>query len=356
MTLHTAERIQRAQELIHTVFGDKRNLAGEYPLVFDPSFSGSLVGLEVEEDVVSACAVLPRDLVLNGWLLRVGLIGSVCTAEDQRGKGYATQMLRRAEDQLFCEGAVVSMLWADEAEFYERMGYVPVGSEVDYHLPLELAEKLPDPEGVRWMRASDHAAVHALYVRHSHRIDRNLAETSALLFGPDIQALVLEREGEVQGYVLLGRGNDLQGVVHEWGGSTEAVLTCLSALLRNLPAECPGVYLMCPATAVDMRRSLLEMNVLAIEGVLGMAKVLDMAAVAKVFTRFGDRRLKVSVGKDVIYLSGPRGTAALDAKKTMLAIMPPQGNRGVVDAIEEEIGLSFDALPLYPFAWGLDSI
>ncbi|MCA9002319.1 MAG: GNAT family N-acetyltransferase, partial [Planctomycetes bacterium] len=211
MTISTIQRFRLANDLIQDVFGQDRDLASEFPLVFDPSFQGSLVGLEAEEDVVSACAILARDLVLNGWLMKVGLIGSVATAEAHRGKGFAGQLLNMAEQNLFCEGAVISMLWADDAAFYEKKGYMPVGCEVDYALGHKDLAKLPASDGVRWMLTRDHDAVHGLYVSHSHRADRNLAETSTLLHGPEIAGLVREVDGEVVAYTLMGRGKDLQG-------------------------------------------------------------------------------------------------------------------------------------------------
>ena len=356
MTVETTQRTQRALERIEETFGQGRNLAAEYPLVFGPEFPGSLVGLEKDGDVISACAILPRDLVCNGWLLRMGLIGSVTTAEEFRGQGLAGQLLERAEQTLFCDGAVFSMLWADDPKFYASKGYVPMGLELDYRFTPDMAGKLPEPEGVRWMQSRDHDGVHGLYVRHSHRMDRNLAETSALLCGPEMTSLVCEQEGEIVGYIVMGRGKDLQGVIHEWGGSTKAVLACVRVVLDSLPQGSQGLFLMCPATAVDMRKTLLDLEVPALEGVLAMGRVIDLAGMAQVFRRFGDPRLKVEQDSNHVRLTGPNGTVTLDRKQCLLATMPPQGNRGVIDAMEAETGIRFDGLPLYPFAWGLDSI
>ena len=357
MSLETQIRTQRAQELLRNTFGHDRDLAGEYPLIYDPSFPGSLVGLEKDGEVISACSVLPRDLVLNGWLMRVGLIGSVATHEDHRGQGYAGQLLERAEHVLFHQGAVLSILWADDAEFYKKKGYVPIGTEVDYRIEMQDAAKLPESVGVRFMQSRDLPEVHALYARHSHRADRTLAETMALLKGPDITAIVRENEaGEVIAYIVMGRGHDLQGMVHEWGGNTQDVLACVRGLLQCLPEECPGIFLMCPVTSVDMRKTLLDLEITALEGILGMARIIDMEAMAHVFTRHGDPRLQITPEAEGLRLEGPSGSTVLDAQKVLLALMPPQGNRGVVDALEDELGLRFDGLPLSPFTWGLDSI
>ncbi|MDF1837882.1 MAG: GNAT family N-acetyltransferase, partial [Planctomycetota bacterium] len=339
MTISTVQRFRLANDLIQQVFGKDRDLASEFPLVFDPSFQGSLVGLEVDDSVVSACAILPRDMIFNGWLLKVGMIGSVATEEGHRGKGYAGQLLRQAEKNLFCEGAVISMLWADEAAFYEKKGYIPVGCEVDYALAVTDANKLPSSEGVRWIETRDHAAIHALYVRHSHRADRTLAESSTLMHGPGIAGLVREIDGEVVGYALMGRGHDLQGVVHEWGGDTSHVLSCLRAFLDNMPEEATTIYLMCPVTAVDMRKGLLDLEIPALEGVLAMARVLDMPSMAKVFQRFGDPRLRTAADEESIRLTGPKGSIVLDRRQALLATWPPQANRGVVEIIEKETGI-----------------
>ncbi|MCA9001055.1 MAG: hypothetical protein KDB61_03965, partial [Planctomycetes bacterium] len=138
--------------------------------------------------------------------------------------------------------------------------------------------------------------------------------------------------------------------------SPEHVLACVRGYLENIPEDAGSIYMMCPVTAVDMRKQLLDLEIPALEGVLAMAKVLDMPAMAKVFQRFGDPRLQTAADENTIRLTGPDGSIVLDRSQALLGTMPPQGNRSVIDVIEKETGIRFDGLPLHPFLWGLDSI
>jgi hypothetical protein len=66
--------------------------------------------------------------------------------------------------------------------------------------------------------------------RHTVGVDRSVAEFETLLRVPRTFLHVLEEGDRVAGYCVEGRGRDLQGVIHEWGGDPSAVARLIRAV------------------------------------------------------------------------------------------------------------------------------
>ncbi|MCB9916272.1 MAG: GNAT family N-acetyltransferase [Planctomycetes bacterium] len=329
-------------------------LEAEYPLVFGADAAGSFVVAEEAGAAAAGCAVLVRELVLPGGRLRVGLIGSVCTDADRRGRGLASAVLLRAEAELAAAGCALALLWADDAEFYERRGYAEVGAERDYLLEPELASHLPACAGVRDASGGDLTRLHELYAGHTTRVERSAAESVALYTVPGMRVVVRERDGEVDAYACLGRGGDLHGVVHEWAGDAEGVLACVRALLE--PRDEP-LFLMAPVTASELSARLDALGAPSALGVLGMGKPLDGARLVDELCAAADVPLVwTACGGERWRLEGPAGASELDIDQLVACVLAPRAERHRLDELEAALGVRFGALPRTPFVWGLDSI
>lgn len=249
------------------------DLSLEYPLVFDEGGAGDLFALTEGEEVLSACAVLERELIYPGGRARAGFIGSVATRADARGRGCATQLLGEVERLLKGHGCEHALLWADDPNFYQRRGYRLDGREIDY-LVSEIPSTELDPSlNVRSFLSGDEDRLHELYTRHGARVGRSAQETASLLLCPEMKVLVATRGEQVVAYACFGRGADLAGVVHEWGGCPEGVLSCLDALLE----QADSLFLMAPGAAGPMGELLEVCGAIRAEGRLGMVKPLGAA-------------------------------------------------------------------------------
>lgn len=354
MTQATLE--EQALTLTEKVMRNGRPIAAEQPLAFDPAFGGQRLVIERDGAVRSSLVLLPRTLRVGDQTLPVGLIGSVVTDEAYRGQGLASELLARAEDMLRRSGAVLSMLWADQREFYADRGYVPVGTELDYRVPRTLAPYLPETSHVRAATTADAPAIHALYGLHAERVERSLVETCALLAGPGMRALVHEGPEGLDGYAIEGRGEDLTGIVHEWGGRGDAYLTCLRAHLERLPADQDSLWWMVPASQVEVQSLMNEAGVEGVLGVLGMGKLLSPAGLAELMDQATPAQVAVRAEAEGVRVTGPAGNIYLNDLHSLFAVVPPQANRQLVEIVEQTVGAELPGLPQHPFLWGLDSI
>ncbi|MFT7484669.1 MAG: GNAT superfamily N-acetyltransferase [Candidatus Paceibacteria bacterium] len=364
MKLCVREDAGVALDLMERVLSPDAGLAAEYPLVFSPGSTGRVVVAEDAGEVCSACAILRRDLVFPDGLGRprtvaAGLIGSVSTGETYRGKGLASSVLVLAEQRLMEEGCLFSMLWADSPDFYASRGYRPVGLENDFVLDLALCSVLPSTAATRPAALADYPALHQLYLRHSRRVDRSNVESAALFATPGMQIIVAEEAGLPVAYACRGRGHDLDGVIHEWAGSRDAALACIR---RHLEAMRDGggegpLFLMCTVDELGLGSRLQELGASFASGVLGMAKLLNPQAAAKLLLDACDDALEVELSPQGAgsFKLGSR-TVEVAPEQWLDLLLPACGNPEELESLERRLQTRFASLPWAPFLWGLDSI
>lgn len=360
MSVTIRDTAAHAEDLMRTVLRDGAPIAEEYPLVFRPEFPGRVVTLEEPgTGVLATCALLVREACVGQTRFRIGLIGSVATDPEHRGRGHASRILARAEAEAAEAGCVCSLLWADEPGFYERRGYSPIGTEIDAVVTDADLAALPEPTDVREARKEDGPRVHELYMTHDSRLERSASETLALLETPGMLTLVRSGDDGPLAYACVGRGADLGNVVHEWGGKADDVLALMRAHLDRRPAGERELFVMLPPSAHELISALDHLGVPRALGVLGMGKLVNAEAAAELMgTLIGEHAAVSSPNADALCLEiqGPKGTHRLTAQGTMLALLALRGDRSMVRVVEDRTGLSLPDLPLAPFIWGLDSI
>ncbi len=357
MTTPMTSQPEAALQLMEAVLRDGRPMAAEYAQIFGSGASGHVETIEEEGEIVSTCAWIRRDLLVGGLELPVAFVGSVATQVNHRGKGHGTAVVERAIARAAEDGAAIALLWADESAWYQSRGWVPLGTENVFVVNGNNAFLLPDAEGVRPMEARDVPAVHGLYCTHDSRVDRSEAETGSILTTPGLRALVREVDGEVTGYACVGRGEDLVHCVHEWGGTPEQVLPLIAGHWEATSEESDRLFVMVPESEADFTAYFTFIRSLGAKGILAMARIGDLGAVARVFERLTPEEVTVeTVGDRSIALNGPSGRITLSDHEILLALCPPRGDKRVTEVVEAEIGVDLPLLPIEPYAWGLDSI
>ncbi|MFT5731985.1 MAG: N-acetylglutamate synthase-like GNAT family acetyltransferase [Planctomycetota bacterium] len=357
MTTNITTQKEAALALMEKVLRDGRPLAQEYPLIFEPDGAGRVETIEESDEVISACAWISRTLATPSADIPAAFIGSVATDLGIRGRGHGSRLLEDTLEKARAEGAALSLLWADEPEWYQARGWIPFGTENVFVIEHGNAILLPEPKGVRLATRADYGAIHDLYCTHASRTLRTKEETEALLGVPNMQIYVCEQDGEVTGYACMGRGEDLAQVIHEWGGAPTAVLPIVSQLWAKSRNQHDRIFMMVPDTEADYRAYFKFVRSEGAQGVLAMAHLGCTSAMAQTFNAALPAGVTaVATSDQTIDITGPKGTLRLTDHEILLALCPPRGDRRVVDVIEQEVGASLPNLPVSPFVWGLDSI
>lgn len=353
-----------ALSLMEQVHGHDYPLAQEYPQVFAPDSTGQVVVAEEDGEVHSACAILRRELVFPDGkglprVIPVGLIGSVSTAAKSRSQGLASSVLERAETALKEAGCLFCMLWAEDAGFYQARGYQPIGLELDFVLEESLSRELPAPTHVRSALPGDFARLHELYMAQDRRIQRTASESSRLFATPGMRLLVHDEGQGPLAYACLGRGNDFEGVIHEWSGNRQGVLACLRALIEGGHSRDPQtpLFLMASASGGEVTDWLAQHGAPHAPGVLGLAKMLDLQSAIELVAEdcVDELQFRPRARGHTEVRCGNK-TAELTPQAWLDLLLPARGQCHGLERLERELSTRFESLPWAPFLWGLDSI
>lgn len=149
-------------DLLEHAFG-LRELFERY-MDFDPAFAYSDFWLACEgERPVSCVQVFEKTIRMRHEPVTLGGIGSVATHERQRGKGLASELLRRAIDTMRARGMALSLLFTGRFAFYEALGWLQISTRLFKLRAPAMPPAADDAIAVRAFRADDLPRVAALY-------------------------------------------------------------------------------------------------------------------------------------------------------------------------------------------------
>ena len=199
--------------------------------------------------------------------LKVAVLGAVCSHPEWRRKGLASELISEAVQWAKGQGAAAVFLWGSTEEFYRRFGFQPCGRQLRVPLASLLRAAPAGDCSLSKIQQGLTPEVFNLLLHRSDGIAMGSADWNWFASHRNVRWYYLERAGRVTAYAALGRGIDLEGHVHEWGGSPSDLLALFDAILK----EHPETILLGPAD----RRFPLRMEGQGTEEFLCMAKVLD---------------------------------------------------------------------------------
>ena len=176
--------------------------------------------------------------------LKIALIGAVVTNASDRGKGLASDIVSRCVDWAREQGAEIVLLWGSEHHLYQRLGFELTGNQVQFSL-----EKIMAPNGPRLVQ------VHRGWIPGLFKL---LQERSTGLILKESDRRWYEAHRNVEwfftgspdqptAYAAYGRGIDLPGLIHEWGGDPGD----LHEILKQIHLEKPHAMLLGPPESQD---------------------------------------------------------------------------------------------------------
>ena len=180
----------------------------------------------------------------------IALVGNVATDLKYRGCGVMKNLLeslwRRATQSSFH----ALILWSDLHQFYQKLGFTACGYEHricfshqklqnftgDFKFVVPASESFGEDVVNEMLR---------LRVSTPFSLKRSSKEFMELLKIPDTIVLMSYQDQELNAYVILGKGNDMIGVVHEWGASKpEIILAALKHIV--LATRWQHIWLLAP--------------------------------------------------------------------------------------------------------------
>jgi len=266
-------------------------ITAEYPIVLAREHAaGSWVVREKRGGPIVAHANLWERTWTNGSSqFRIAFVGNVATDPDHQGKGIMRKLLVHLEQTAMAAQIRALTLWSDLESFYQNCGYSSHGRENRYFLHWDELSKLNERPGVSAramssteidaMNVGPHANLLTSLLKHRYptnwRVERTDAEFARLLKIPDCMLYLIERNRQLCGYCILGKGADMQGVIHEWGCEDPAVLLCAMRAILDRRGW-TDIILLAPATLTPAHHESIKPHARRIEThPMAWAKLLD---------------------------------------------------------------------------------
>lgn len=335
--------------------GERGRLEAEYPLALGEAADAAARIAFVGGEPAAHAALQVVEISARSRRLRVGLVGSVYTDPRHRDRGLARACVRACVDEARARSAVLAMLWSDLPDFYRRLGFVPAGREsllgVDSGV-IARAGPARAPAGIGAPRRAEMPALEALYRAKPVHVLRPPGSLARLAAAPDTRVVVARDTDGPAGYAALGRGDDFQGVVHEWAGCPDAVLACLAQLVR---AHGPLRVLASPEPEACALR-LHAAGAAVASGPLALAQLLDAQEIWRAIAP-GGQGLRFDRRGAQVEVRAAAGSALLDQAAALDLLFGEGPAKPLGDAIgPQALRALRSALPWPLYLWGFDSI
>lgn len=333
----------------------------EYPLAFDAKNSSNIRIITDEKDEIVSHAVLKPAIVKTPYaVFNVGMIGSVMTDPRFRQQGLSSTLIEHCLEQaqkIQCDFAI---LWTDLFDFYRKFNFELAGTEVSLIInsqfkPVKERNDLKIING----RQVDPQAILRLYNLHSVTSHRTADDIKKYLHVPNSRIYTAwNQKNQMEAYAIEGKGIDLQGYIHEWGGNTSALLRLFQHVHQEQNKE---IIVITPPQCKNLIRQTMDSGASSYEGILGMIKIMDRAALAKKIQKTA-RRMGVSdfafeMHGDTLYFGTSEGVYKTDSEADMVQlIFGPQKPSEMYPFSQATAEKLNRVLPLPCWVWGWDSI
>jgi len=336
------------------------SIAEEYPMALSTQNLHNIRIIEEKGQILSHAVLKPTIVKTNIGVFKVGALGSVVTDEKYRNQGLSQKTLEDCLGLAREQGCDFAILWTNLFEFYRKFGFELAGTEISFIVDREIAV----PQGnYRFLMGTqlDPEALLRLYSQHTVSSIRTFDEVKRYLKIPNSNVYTAwGPDGQMAAYIVEGKGMDLQGYVHEWGGSMAALLPLVNFALRD---QKRGLTWIIPGHSQNLIRRLEEQKFRGVQGFLGMIKILNPSVL------FGKvlRVIKADLGEidfvleqrsDRHYYIGTRSNLfKTDSESDIVRLLfGPQKAREIHSFDPRTLTLLEKCLPIPMWLWGWDSV
>lgn len=334
------------------------SIAAEYPTALNRNNMHNMRIIADEGKVLSHAVLKPLIIKSPHVIFKVGAIGSVVTREEYQGQGLSTQILSDCLKIASDQSCDIAILWTDLFDFYRRVGFELAGREISFVIEDEF--QVPS-QNLRFSTDSRVSpdAIYRLYSAHSVNSVRTIEETKKFLHIPQTKVYTAwEPNGQLAAYAIEGKGIDLGGYLHEWGGSVSKLLALFS-FIRAQKGQ--PVTVICPHHAQNLIQQLQNLPVTVNQGFLGMIKLVNFdqlaAKIKRAFRAEGVADIVLEKHPDHFVFGIGQDLYTINKETDMVRLLFGPVDYRALDMFKAETTDKLEKiLPLPLWIWGWDSI
>jgi len=232
------EELEKVWGLINAVFRPQtRSMHLEHSYMYGERNADNLRIMLDDGIPVSHYGTIIWNINVNGIVLKMACVGAVCTDEAHRGKGYATELLKDAEENFRAQSVDIVFISGPRG-LYTRNGYSPAGLSRIFTVTGEAAQRI-ETSGyeIRPMENSDYELAGRLYDAKDVRYERSPEELPALIEDrlenekPDRFFMVGFQGRDTAYFVLNPKRSPI--ALWEYAGDTDAVVAGVALAMKK---------------------------------------------------------------------------------------------------------------------------
>jgi GNAT superfamily N-acetyltransferase len=338
--------------------GQSWSIQNEYPLALGP---GNLenVRVIVRDNQVLSHAVIKYLLIKTPiGFFKVAAIGSVVTSQEHRGQGLSKAVLDSCLQRAKDSGCDFAILWTNLFDFYRKLGFELAGLE----LSAIIENPIEAPMGTLKILETEHIspeAIYRLYAQHSVGTIRTVEDVRKNIRIPGSRIYTAwDEHNQLQAYAVEGKGVDLKGYVHEWGGGVSKLLPLFNHIRARLNSK---LTVLVPAHSQNLLSQLEQQGVFIHRGYLGMIKILHFSnLIAKV------QRSARAKGMDDLVIEETPGGLKIGTRNNTVVIQAerdwprlffgPFQSQDITGLDAHSIAVMDQLFPIPMWVWGWDSV
>jgi hypothetical protein len=343
----------------------KWSIASEYPTALSLQNLNNIRIITDAERVLSHAVLKPLIVKTPNVIFKIAAIGSVVTDEGHRNQGLSRLILENCLEESRRQDCDIAVLWTNLYDFYRKLDFELGGSEVACTFNENFSgEGVGATAGLRFIKGHQISAeaLHRLYNQHTVGSIRSIEDIRKFLLIPQTQLTTAwDSQGQLVAYAVEGKGIDLTGYVHEWGGKVAPLLALFSHLRRE--RQTPFTVIL-PQHSENLLRALEKLPVSINHGYLGMIKIVNFESLAGKIKRAGrslgiadlvlERSKKEDGSTETLFGLGKDLVKISDDKALIQVLFGPFP---MIDSFEETTQRTLAKIfPLPLWIWGWDSV
>ncbi len=334
------------------------SIDSEYPTALTRSNIHNMRIITDDTQIISHAVVKPLIIKSPHLIYKMAAIGSVVTDPNYRNQGHSRTLLNDCLELAQKQQCDAAILWTNLHEFYQKMNFELAGTEVS----LMIENSLPDSDSdLRFSNDPKIAAeaIFRLYSNHTVTTVRSIEETRKYMSIPQTKVYTAwEKNGSLAAYAIEGKGADLGGYIHEWGGMVTKLVPLFNYIynLNKTP-----LTIIVPRHSRNLITQLEQRGVQTHIGFLGMIKIINhdqlFGKIKRAFRAEGVSDIVLEKNKDhfLFGVGDNLFTMTNEAEMTRLIFGPIDIEE--LDMLNDKTRTQLSKLLPLPFwLWGWDSV
>ncbi len=249
------------------------SITSEYPLALTELNRANIRVILGDNEVLSHAVLKPLYVRGPAGLIKAATIGSVVTSTQHRNQGLSQKILHDCLETSRALSCDIAVLWTNLHDFYRKMGFELAGTEVSIVLEKDLP---PITSTHRFMEGAQVSPDALLRLYNSHTVNslRTADDIQRSLQIPNSRVYTLwDNNNNLLAYAIEGKGADLSGYIHEWGGSVSKIFHLLGLIRSHSKHE--RLTLIAPKHSQGLLRRTQELEIPTQDGFLAMIKLVQ---------------------------------------------------------------------------------